>query len=92
MYAYIIGKVQFSNPPFLTPYVQITTDHFNVNNEPLECELMLIDEKLNVEITYATCLTIRETDSVKVFMNNLDPKITSRLLSQTTFIVIIKIR
>jgi len=91
MYAYIIGKVQFSNPPFLTPYVQITTDHFNVNNEPLECELMLIDEKLNVEITYATCLTIRETDSVKVFMNNLDPKITSRLLSQTTFIVIIKI-
>ncbi|PVU69570.1 serine/threonine protein kinase [Sulfolobus sp. SCGC AB-777_L09] len=91
MYAYIIGKVQFPNPPSLTPYVQITTDHFNVNNEPLECELMLIDEKLNVEITYTTCLTIRETDSVKVFMNNLNPKITSRLLSQTTFIVIIKI-
>jgi hypothetical protein len=91
IYAYIIGKVQFSNPPFLTPYVQITTDHFNVNNEPLECELMLIDEKLNVERTYTICLTIRETDSVKVFMNNLDPKITSRLLSQTTFIVIIKI-
>ena len=91
MYAYIIGKVQFSNPPSLTPYVQITTDHFNVNNGHLKCELMLIDEKLNVEITHATCLTIRETDSVKVFMNNLNHKITLRLLSQTTFIVIIKI-
>ncbi|QIW24532.1 serine/threonine protein kinase [Sulfolobus sp. S-194] len=90
IYVYIVGKVQLSNPPLLTPYVQITTDHFDVNNKYLQCELMLIDEKLNVETTFTTCLTIRETDSVKVLIKELDPKITSKLLSQATFIAIIR--
>ncbi|WP_016732698.1 protein kinase domain-containing protein [Saccharolobus islandicus] len=91
IYVYIVGKVQLSNPPLLTPYVQITTDHFDVNNKYLQCELMLINEKLNVEITFfTTCLTIRETDSVRVLIKELDPEITSKLLSQATFVAIIR--
>jgi hypothetical protein len=87
---YIVGKVQFINAPHITPYVQITADYFNVNNEYLSCELMLFSEKLNVEITRTTCLIMKETDLVKILIKEIDPKITLKLLSQATSIAIIK--
>jgi len=68
----------------ISPYIEVTNDHFNLPSQPLECKILFIDSNLNMEeCDFAKCTVIYRGNYTYIMISDLNTDIITKILDKS---------
>ena len=68
----------------ISPYIEVTNDHFNLPSQPLECKILFIDSNLNMEeCDFAKCTVIYRGNYAYIMISDLNTDIITKILDKS---------